>query len=231
MRQYSFSGGSYELDRFPDHCPRCTRLISPTPLSQAHETIDGFLEVLFRCPHCKRLIISIYEKQYHGAGYAHYLRRSVPSSPVSYTFPLIDQVSNRFSALYNQSSAAESYGLNEIAGTGYRKTLEFLVKDYCIALHPSDAEAIKKKFLKNVIDDYLDGGKLKTAATLTTWLGNDEGHYERRWVDADLQDLKALLNLTVTFVNEEVQLQEYVQRMKPTEPPRLLLLGPPAAGA
>jgi hypothetical protein len=149
---------------------------------------------------------------------------------VTYSFPLVDRVSSRFGILYNQSSAAESLGLEEIAGTGYRKALEFLIKDYCIALRPAENVKIAQKFLKAVIDDYVPEGKLKTAATLTTWLGNDEGHYERRWVDSDLQDLKALLKLTITFVEEEVQLEEYVLRMKPSEPSKLTLLQlPPAA--
>jgi hypothetical protein len=151
----------------------------------------------------------------------------LPHTPAAQSFPLIDLVSGRFTELYNQASAAEAYGLADIAGTGYRKALEFLVKDYCVALSPEDAEAIRKKFLKNVIDDHLGDGKLKTAATLTTWLGNDEGHYERRWVDKDLKDLKALLNLTITFVNEEVQLEQYVQSMQPDAARRITFL--PAA--
>lgn len=156
-------------------------------------------------------------------------KNTLPVSPVKHSFPLVDRISGRFTELYNQSAAAEALGLDEIAGTGYRKALEFLVKDYCIALQPSESVEIRKKFLKNVIDDYVPAGKLKTAAVLTTWLGNDEGHYERRWVDSDLQDLKALLDLTITFVNEEVQLEQYVRRMKPDEPAKLTLIPEPAA--
>jgi hypothetical protein len=157
-------------------------------------------------------------------GYPDYSFQGVlPQTPVALKFPLIDLISARFSEIYNQAVAAEQYGLSDIAGTGYRKALEFLIKDYCVALDPSNSELIRKKFLKNVIDDHLEAGKLKMAATLTTWLGNDEGHYERRWVDKDLGDLKALLNLTITFVNEEIQLEQYIRSMRPDGPQRLLL--------
>jgi hypothetical protein len=151
------------------------------------------------------------------------LEGTLPYTPVSEDFPLIDLVSERFSEIYNQAATAESCGLADIAGTGYRKALEFVVKDYCIALHPLEAEQIRRKFLKNVIDDYIESGKLKRAATLTTWLGNDEGHYERRWADKDLSDLKALLSLTIAFVQEEIQMEQYLRSMQPDVPERIHL--------
>jgi hypothetical protein len=179
-------------------------------------------EAVFRCPNCQKLFIGLFNKDY-GIG-TYYLVGSLPWTPFDRSFPLIEKISARFSEIFNQAAAAETYGLSDISGSGYRKALEFLIKDYSIALSPENAEAIRKKFLKNVIDDHVNDGRLKTAATLTTWLGNDEGHYERRWVDKDLSDLKALLELTISFVNEDVQLEQYVQSMRPDNPKRLTFL-------
>ena len=36
----------------------------------------------------------------------------------------------------------------------------------------------------------------------TVWLGNDETHYERRWKDKDLDDLKVMINSTTSAAGE-----------------------------
>jgi len=222
MRHLQTQSANYPVDEFPPQCPRCSRMIAAI-FSGALSDQDNstYLEAIFKCPHCLLYFVGYYSRDY-GAN-THTFRRSLPRTPLKEDFPLIDLVSERFAEIYNQSVAAEEYGLGDIAGSGYRKALEFLVKDFCISLDPQNAEIIKKKFLKNVIDDHLGDGKLKRVATLTAWLGNDEGHYERRWVDKDLADLKALLALTITFVNEEIQTEQYIQSMQPATPKRLQL--------
>lgn len=44
----------------------------------------------------------------------------------------IDEISPKFNEIYKQALAAEVSNLNEIAGLGYRKSLEFLIKDIAI---------------------------------------------------------------------------------------------------
>jgi hypothetical protein len=221
MRFLQTQSSKLPIDKSPPECPRCSRLISAIFTGVLDESQSSYLEAIFRCPNCSRHFVGFYSYDYGSA--SHLFRGVLPKTPVALKFPLVDLISIRFSEIYNQAAAAEQYGLSDIAGTGYRKALEFLIKDYCVALAPSDSELIRKKFLKNVIDDHLEDGKLKKAATLTTWLGNDEGHYERRWVDKDLGDLKALLSLTITFVNEEIQLEQYLRSMQPDGPQRLVL--------
>lgn len=41
-----------------------------------------------------------------------------------------------FASLYRQALAAEGYGLTDISGMGFRKALEFLVKEYAIRRFP-----------------------------------------------------------------------------------------------
>lgn len=221
MRTLQTQESSIKVDKLPPVCPRCSRFISPIFAKVLAERDDNYEEAVFKCPSCHNLFIGAYRLPYGSTVYE--LSSVLPRTPATESFPRIDLVSARFAELYNQASTAEAYGLADIAGTGYRKSLEFLVKDYCIALNPSDGAAIRKKFLKNVIDEHMDDGKLKRAATLTTWLGNDEGHYERRWADKDLADLKALLSLTIAFVNEEVQMEQYVRSMQPDSPVRITL--------
>ena len=65
----------------------------------------------------------------------------------------IETLSKDFVEIYNQALQAEECNLSEICGPGYRKSLEFLIKDFCIHEKPGDASTIKKKFLGDCIKD------------------------------------------------------------------------------
>ena len=47
-----------------------------------------------------------------------------------------------------------------------------------------------------------------------TTLGNDETHYERRWTDKDIQDLKRLLTMTINAIDNELLAKKYEAEMK-----------------
>ena len=96
--------------------------------------------------------------------------------------------------------------MDEVAGPGFRKAREFLIKDYAISLQTNDnaKSEIKKIQLGNVITKYLSGDKLPVVSKRAAWLGNDETHYERRWVGKDLEDLKKLISAVEHFIAMEV---------------------------
>ena len=105
--------------------------------------------------------------------------------------------------IYNQAFSAEQYNLTEICGVGYRKALEFLIKDYLIINNPDETEKIQKKLLGSCISEYIDNTRLKSVAKRAVWLGNDETHYIRKWETKDLQDLKKLIELTLHWIEME----------------------------
>jgi len=101
-------------------------------------------------------------------------------------------------------------GLDEIAGVGYRKALEFLIKDYCITENSDAEEEIKTKPLMQVINSYMDEApKVKSCATKAVWLGNDETHYVRKWKDKEIKDLKILINLTIHHIEAEIMTAQF----------------------
>lgn len=98
----------------------------------------------------------------------------------------------------------------QICGTGYRKSLEFLIKDYLISTLPEDQhEAIKNKFLNNCIRDNISNINIKTVASRAVWLGNDETHYTRKWEDKDINDLKSIIELTLHWIESEIRTQNF----------------------
>ena len=84
----------------------------------------------------------------------------------------------------------------QICGVGYRKALEFLVKDYLIKTSPELKEKIKKGQLGDAIALIADT-RIKSCASHATWIGNDETHYVRVWEDKDLEDLKNLIKMVL----------------------------------
>lgn len=217
--------GNFEIDNFPDTCPICHRGIETKVIGSNFTDIDNFpkrtcLELIFRCPRikCQEAFIGYYRKytDNHANEKGDYYLRSV--SPYYPEEPLIiaeiKDISPSFIKIYNQSHAAEKYGLDQICGVGYRKALEYLIKDYLIHIYSKKGKEILEKYLGNCINDYIDDIKVKECAKRATWLGNDETHYLRKWIEKDIEDLKILLELTSGWIKSNVLTKKYLDDMK-----------------
>jgi hypothetical protein len=140
---------------------------------------------------------------------------------------IINQISPEFVTIYAEAERAEHDGLKLICGPGYRKALEFLIKDYVIRLNAVDetdtpekqAEAVAKQQeikslpLARCISDYVTDSNVKQVAARAVWLGNDETHYLRKWEDKDLSDLKKLIRLTLHWIEMDELTQDALKSM------------------
>jgi hypothetical protein len=199
--------GVVEIDRFPDSCPMCHYGIKPLYQELAHlrQGYEGKVELVFRCPIgvCQSFFISRYRLGRRG-GSELKLEGSFPYEPLDVEFSdHISRISPDFCAIADQAQRAEQRGWKLVAGPGYRKALEFLVKDYLLLLRPDDADIIKDLRLGACIANYVQNEKVKATAARAAWLGNDETHYTRKWEDKDLEDLKTLMQLTVHWIEME----------------------------
>lgn len=121
----------------------------------------------------------------------------------------IEKVSPDFVEIYSQATVAESEGLDQIAGVGYRKSAEFLIKDYAIRKFPDDESSIKKKLLGAVIKKYLNEfPRLQQLSTAIAWIGNDETHYVRRHDNKDINDLKRFIKASAQFIAADYDVDE-----------------------
>ncbi|MBC2023301.1 DUF4145 domain-containing protein [Listeria booriae] len=173
--------------------------------------------VLFQCTgnKCRRFFVNEYGIGIHTQDgyYEEYLAGPAIPYPQTPTpkpdFPEeIAKVSSMFVQIYTQAMSAEAFGLDQIAGIGYRKALEFLIKDYASHKSPEKADEIKKKFLGDVINSYIDFNKIKDLATAATWIGNDETHYIRRHEDKDIQDMKRFIRSATLFIAADYDADE-----------------------
>ncbi|MDF1495208.1 hypothetical protein [Caproiciproducens sp. CPB-2] len=204
----------------PEECPICKKAIKPF-------YIQGFLNIefsklylMFECRACHNSFIKTCDVtiiKANTGGFSSIKEKDdtvftiAPNPPVPIAFSkYINEISSKFVDIYNQANSAECYGLNEIAGIGYRKSIEFLVKDYLVLSCESDdeAEAIKNKALAQCISQDINNENLRIVASRAVWIGNDETHYIRKHEDKDIVDLKRLIGLTVRWIEMECMTKE-----------------------
>lgn len=208
-----------------DHCPVCHEHVTPKVQSYF---LDGagiesrWLQQVCRCPNsaCGEVFIANYEAvSQMGSSVPIYFFRNVrPGCPIGPSIPEnILAIPSRFAEIYKQASYAEQYGLTEICGGGYRKALEFLVKDFLLSRSESlglDEEEIKQAFLSKCINEHIEDKMTIRVAKRAAWLGNDEIHYFRKWEDKDIEDLKILLTLTMNAIENQLLAESYEGEMQ-----------------
>lgn len=204
------------IEAFPDECPICHRHISPTPWGNAFSADLSYqLQMAFLCTNteCQALFVAYYG-QTHMNPTAWILKGVMRGThETTELSDDIEDVSPDFVEIFGQAEIAELEKLSEICGVGYRKALEFLIKDYVIKKNPDDEEKIKKQLLGNIIKDYVTDDRIKTVAERAAWLGNDETHYVRKWEDKDVKDLKGLIHLTTLWIQMEIETERIKKEM------------------
>lgn len=224
IQYYKIDGGHGEgrIDHHADTCPICNFGIDPKIENSLFDIkkvgigseFDESLQIVYRCPResCRNFFISYFTKD-NGTGYFRF-RRSAPQKERPRVFSeTIKALSPSFCRIYNQSLTAENFGLSLICGVGYRKALEFLLKDYFIKIHPDKSGEIKEEWLGKCIEKYTTDKNVLEVAKRATWLGNDETHYNRIWEGKDLSDLKRLIDLTLHWIEAEQLTSEAIEEM------------------
>lgn len=180
--------------------------------------MGSIVEVVWHCPRsqCARLFIARYPNKAPGVHYGDPPMEFLPVPLPQLEIPTeVSALSPNFVSIYKQAASAESFGLDQLCGMGYRKALEFLVKDYCIKKTPEQSEPIRNTMLGPCIEKYVPDERVKQCARRAAWLGNDETHYVRRWEGKDITDLKALLKVTIAWIESDLLTDKYLAEMSP----------------
>lgn len=187
-------------------CPFCHTRITPKYLLLDNEDLFSL------CPNTEcnaHFILRTDSKGYFNRVHPNYSPRKASFSTI------IQETSSSFCEIYNQAFCAEQMGLNQICGVGYRKALEFIIKDYLLMniSDESKRDSIRKKFLGNCIKEDVSSTNIKEVAKRAVWLGNDETHYTRIWIEKDVSDLKHLIDLTIRWIENEIETQRLLASM------------------
>ncbi len=201
------------MGQVPNTCPICNHKIVTSPIVSTNYSGGGIKETVFLCTNneCSKFFIAKYTWDSR--------KGEVPEDcypkalKKKYFNEKISDISQSFVDIYNQALQAESLGLKDIAGPGYRKALEFLVKDYCKLDNPEKVESIEKLELAKCIGQYIDSDDIKECAKRAVWLGNDETHYIKKWENKDINDLKQLIELTSYWMSMKLSTKMFLQDM------------------
>ncbi len=213
------------VNQLPVTCPRCNSYLSANVLgaivtgTKSDARRDAIAVCQCTSGPCGSIFTAFYTIVTEGGVEEGRLLRNRPleySAPSEFS-EAIRNLSPVFCLTYVQASYAEENGLSEICGAGFRRSLEFLCKDFAISrLKTDDAEVRKNKIIRSslsqCIDEYLPDA-IKDAAHRAAWLGNDETHYYRAWSERDIRDLKALIQLTAKSIDFTLEMEHYIALM------------------
>lgn len=204
-------------------CSLCNANINIEPIHECFvtENIDNLnthyhLYCFYVCQICKRGFIAEYylDKKYSETVNFGNATDIYPQKIESIKFdPLIEKTFPDFVTIYNDAYAAEQSGCFHVCGMGYRKALEFLVKEYLIFLNPNDTAKIENETLMSCIKNICKNENLKIVASRAAWLGNDECHFIRKFTEYDISDLKELLDVSLTWIEMELKTKNALQIM------------------
>ena len=201
------------------NCAHCkNRLVTFTTNSWSIRQDSSLCET--RCPACKKTVKfwliprQKQETQDNAIKVTDIFTEPDPPLHINYDQQAIDEISPDFSKIYRHACQAEQYGLSTLVGIGYRKALEFLLKDWAIKNNPDDRSKIEKMNLSKCISEYVKDLSLRDRFARAVWLGNDETHYKKIWEDKDLEVLKRILNSSLMRLADELE----NQRLKTTMP-------------
>lgn len=215
LRPYGADGGdhptTYTISTEESlECPFCFSHIEIQTLRGVFWSKNNKLQIFLKCKKCNncfigdtRLIANIF----------HIISLSKGNKKTREFQKEINELSPNFAKIYGESEVAEQENLTEICGVGYRKSLEFLIKDYLINKFSEKTEEIKEKALGACINEMIENSRIKEISSRANWLGNDETHYFRKWEGKDLEDLKKLIEITVHFISMEIQADKYMAEM------------------
>lgn len=217
IQVYSESRGNYNVfynvRNIAKQCPYCKTQIYPKLICIDGDDLLGY-SIFCRCPNCNKQFICKCDRTVSGET-IFVLSDIMPNAqPDKRTFNSdIQDISESFCEIYNQAYTAQQLNLTQICGVGYRKALEYLIKDYIIFNKPEDKETILKKALGKCISEDIDSDNIKNVAARATWLGNDETHYIRKWEDKDITDLINTIDLTLHWIEAEIKTKRLLEQM------------------
>lgn len=197
----------------PEDCPLCHYAISPNLVGTSwyRDNRDlRHLVALYTCTHCFRpFVVHFVDGDPSSRAMEPKIDYCAPNLFSAQEFEKnVNDLSPQFVKIFNQALEAENRQLDEIAGIGYRKALEFLVKDYCKHKHPEKGDEIERLPLGKCISDLIAQPSINILASRAVWIGNDETHYTRKLEGRDISDMKTFIHALVQYVGMELTVED-----------------------
>lgn len=216
LKVTTVGGAEYRIYELPTFCPRCRKNAIPRILGPVAIDIDddGFVEwivgVPLSCGRCNRGYVAEYygNQSEFDPDDLSYLGTVPEAEPHVAVSEALTKISPSFAKVYDEAVAAQATGLEELSGAGYRRALEFLVKDYLISKEPSKEEQFRSMPLGVCIRDHIDLPEVQELAKEALDIGNDFVHFTQ-YGKREVQELRGLINLVWRWIElqEEVRIE------------------------
>lgn len=199
--------GSWVSFKIPTVCPHCSSSLQPIIKDNKLLTFseESLLVISYVGNCCNIPFYATYKYSNSQASlldiYPHLKSIALPDK--------IKELSPRFANLYEQSYSAEQNDCIELAGSGYRNSIEILIKDFAINKLKAPENEVCKMSLYDAIGIYLTEVNLETsAADVIRVLGNDYTHYQRKYNDIDFIVVKKYLEILIQQIDTKLLLME-----------------------
>ena len=226
FRKNNSNNGNSNYAENPNICPHCHVANEPQQLFAHFDNKVNKLISVWRCNfnQCNKVFaVSHIEIMSSGQYEIERNLNGLPKGPIwpepiknlkdGKTLGTENEEESKFIKTYLQSLEAESNGHDEIAGMGYRKAIEYLVKDWAIQNNGKDKEKILGQWLSAIIKDYFSGD-LKEILERATWLGNDQTHYNKLFEEYNINHLKDLIDLIMVELDRDFKKRHYIENIE-----------------
>ena len=209
-RPINVRNNGYEVE-LPDACPICHHHSEFVYVGAESINRDSAVQAIFKCAYagCLQFFLCYYGPRPNAKLET---VRPVKPSPSAFSDE-VKKLSPQFVQIFNEAAEAAQNGLSQVAGPGYRKAFEFLIKDYAKSLAPDKAKEIESKFSGAVVNEFVPDARIQGVAKRVLWLGNDETHYLKKWTEHDIDDLVKLVRLAAHWIDIETLSKSYEKSM------------------
>lgn len=225
FRKNNRSDGPFFVMDSPDICPHCHVANQPGHQFHYFDNNSDKLYSIWTCHSkiCGKVFITEHIEIAEGIYYVNRFLNGLPKGP-NWPKPILELKDGRtinlenveeskFIKTYLQSLEAESMGFDEIAGMGFRKAIEYLVKDWAIHNKPNEKDKILSLWMSQIISEYFIGD-VKEILDRATWLGNDQSHYNKLFEDFNISHLKELIDLIMVELDREFKKKQYIENIE-----------------
>lgn len=225
FRKDNSSSGNSNFAENPNICPHCHVANEPQQLFTHFDKKVNKLISVWRCNYhqCNKVFAVSHVESENGNFRIERNLIGLPKGPIwpepilnlknGQTIGSENEESSKFIKTYLQSLEAESNGHDEIAGMGYRKAIEYLVKDWAIQTNPTEKTKILGQWLSGIINDFFNGD-LKDILERATWLGNDQTHYNKLFEEYNIEHLKELIGLIMVELDRDFKKRHYIENIE-----------------
>ena len=212
---------SMEIQELPNVCPHCGKMIAARYINSFIQTSDDGNRTkaiaFWFCNGCGDFFAVTYHlSKIYTNDYVGFEDSVIPPVMEKTVVPAeVLSVSPDFAELYEHAERAKNEGMTDLAGMGFRKALECLLKDTLIYLGQDESQ-VEKMTIANAIEAFEDNPRLKTAANNARVIGNDYTHYKARYKGYDIETLRKLISITCHWVCMEIETENLVAPQKRT---------------